>query len=55
MTSLSKAAMNGHSCIVDILLNFGANPRIKNLKGETGLALACMNENHIICEQLIVA
>ena len=50
MTSLSKAAMNGHSSIVDILLKFGANPRIENSKGETALALASMNEDHIICE-----
>lgn len=50
MTSVSKAAMGGHSDIVGILLKFGANPRLENSKGETALALACMNENHIICE-----
>jgi ankyrin repeat protein len=36
-------------------LRFGANPRKKNDRGESALALACMQENAEICEKLIYA
>ena len=55
MTSLMKATMNNHVRIVSTLLEFGANPRLSNLKGETALHMACMNENFAICQQLLVA
>lgn len=41
-TSLMKASMNGHVEIVDTLLKFGANPRLKNEMSETALTIACM-------------
>ena len=50
-----KAAINGHLKIIELLLRFGANPRLENLKGENALTLACMQENFEICEKLIVA
>jgi ankyrin repeat protein len=40
-----KASINNHIEIVKILLNFGANPRIKTSSGESSLTLACMQEN----------
>ena len=50
-----KASINGHLEIVRLLLRFGANPRKKNKRGESSLALACMQENFHICERLIFA
>ena len=54
LTPLMKAAINGHLevipifpyslQIVKLLLRFGASPRIKNGRGESALALACMQE-----------
>ena len=41
--------------IVDILLNFGANPLAMNSNGETALIFACFQENLIICQKLIAA
>ena len=41
--------------IVEILLIFGANPRLKNNSGETALSIACIHENYKICEKLLVA
>ena len=55
MTCLMKAAINNFYQILDILLNFGANPRIHNIRGDSALSLACMNENFKIAERLIVA
>lgn len=54
-TSLMKASINGHLRIVELLLRFGADPRVTNARGETALTLACMQENFAICERLIVA
>lgn len=54
-TSLMKASINGHLKIVELLLRFGADPKITNARGETALTLACMQENFAICERLIVA
>jgi ankyrin repeat protein len=42
LTPLMKASINGHLDIVRLLLRFGANPRKKNKRGESSLALACM-------------
>ena len=50
-----KASINGHLEIVKLLLKFGANPRKKNRRQESALALACMQENVEICERLIIA
>lgn len=50
-----KASINGHLKIVELLLRFGADPKITNARGETALTLACMQENFAICERLIVA
>ena len=55
LTPLMKASINGHLEIVKLLLRFGANPRKKNKRGESSLALACMQENFHICERLIYA
>lgn len=45
LTSLMKASINNHKEIVDILLRFGANPRIISARGESSLTLAVMQEN----------
>lgn len=50
-----KASINNHVEIVKMLLNYGANPRIKTERGESSLTLAVMQENREICEQLILA
>lgn len=50
-----KASINGHFKIVELLLRFGANPRIENKNGENALTLACAQENFTICEKLLVA
>lgn len=50
-----KASINNHGGIVQILLNFGANPRATTVRGESSLTLACMQENVGICEKLILA
>ena len=50
-----KAAINNHYDIVELMLNFGANPRIENPQGETALSMACIQENYNICKKLIVA
>jgi len=55
LTPLMKASINGHLEIVKLLLKFGANPRKKNKRLESSLALACMQENTAICERLIIA
>lgn len=55
MTCLMKAAINNFEDIVRILINFGANPRLQNEKGDTALSLACINENFQICERLIIS
>jgi ankyrin repeat protein len=55
LTSLMKASINNHLEIVKMLLNFGANPRIRTKNGESALTLACMQENLQIVEKLIVA
>lgn len=55
LTSLMKASINNHSKIVQMLLNFGANPRATTIRGESSLTLACMQENDEICERLIKA
>ena len=55
LTSLMKASINNHLEIVRLLLQFGANPRIVTMNGESSLTLACMQENQDICERLIVA
>jgi ankyrin repeat protein len=41
-TSLMKASINGHLKIVELLLRFGANPRVENARNETALTLAVM-------------
>ena len=50
-----KASINNHIEIVKILLIFGANPRIKTSSGESSLTLACMQENLIVVEKLVIA
>ena len=50
-----KASINDHLEIVKLLLNFGANPRIRTANGESSLTLACMQENKDIVERLIIA
>lgn len=55
LTSLMKASINNHVEIVKLLLNFGANPRIRTKNGESSLTLACMQENKQIVEKLIIA
>ena len=50
-----KSSINGHLEIVKLLLKFGANPRKKNKRGESALAMACMQENVKICERLLFA
>ena len=42
LTPLMKASINNHLEIVKLLLRFGANPRKKNKRGESALAMACM-------------
>jgi len=42
LTCLMKASINNHIEIVNILLRFGANPRIKTDSGESSLTLAVM-------------
>lgn len=41
LTPLMKASVKGKLEIVQLLLRYGANPRIKDLKGESALAKAC--------------
>lgn len=55
LTPLMKASINNHLGIVKMLLNYGANPRIKTERGESSLTLAVMQENLEICEELILA
>lgn len=55
MTCLMKAAMSGHLEVVELLLTYGANPRITNPKGETALSLAILEEKIGVCERLLVA
>lgn len=55
LTPLMKASIKGHLEIVKMLLKFGANPRKKNKRSESSLALACMQENAAIVERLIIA
>lgn len=50
-----KATMKNSPEIVDILLTFGANPRLENANGETALSMACIQENPKICEKLLIA
>lgn len=54
-TCLMKAVRKNYYDIVELLLNFGANPRIENSQGETALSMACIQENAEICEKLICA
>lgn len=54
-TCLMKAVRKNYFDIVELLLNFGANPRFENCQGETALSMACVEENPEICEKLIVA
>lgn len=42
LTSLMKASINNHLEIVQMLLNFGASPRITTQRGESALTLASM-------------
>ena len=42
LTPLMKASINNHVEIVKMLLNYGANPRIKTERGESSLTLAVM-------------
>ena len=37
-----KAAMKNNYDIVELLLTFGADPRIENGQGETALSMACI-------------
>ena len=50
-----KASINGHLKIVELLLRFGANPRVENARNETALTLAVIQENLDICERLIIS
>ena len=50
-----KAVRKNHYDIVEVLLNFGANPRKENAIGETALSMACIQENFDISMKLIVA
>ena len=54
-TSLMKASINSHVRIVELLLRFGASPKLTNNRGENALTLACMQENYAICERLLIA
>ena len=54
LTPLMKASINNHKEIVKMLLNYGANPRIKTERGESSLTLAVMQDNKEICEELIL-
>ena len=55
LTCLMKSSINNHIEIVNILLRFGASPRITTDRGESSLTLAVMQENLEICEKLIIA
>ena len=50
-----KASSNGHIRIVELLLRYGADPRVTNARGESALTLSCLQENFEICQRLIVA
>ena len=50
-----KATMNNHAEITELLLNYGANPRLENFLGETALSISCVQSNSLICQQLLVA
>ena len=50
-----KASINGHLKIVELLLRFGASPRVTNNRGESALTLAIMQESYNICERLLIA
>lgn len=50
-----KACMNGHLEIVEMLLQFGANPRLENDLGETALSLSCFQQHVEICQRLVIA
>lgn len=55
LTCLMKASINNHIDIVNTLLRFGANPRIKTDRCESSLTLAVMQGHLEICEKLIIA
>lgn len=54
-TALMKASINGHLKIVELLLKFGASPRLLNNREENALTLSIMQENFNICERLLIA
>ena len=54
-TCLMKAAINGYVEIVELLLTFGANPRVCNRLGETALTMAVLEKKIKVCEKLLVA
>jgi ankyrin repeat protein len=53
LTPLMYAARSGNLYNVKILLDYGANPKLKNLKGQTALDLA-RNENMNECIEMLM-
>lgn len=52
-TALIKAIDNNSTELVDVLLNAGADPRVRRLSGETALSIAANNGREDIVDRLI--
>ncbi|XP_061435869.1 26S proteasome non-ATPase regulatory subunit 10-like, partial [Lethenteron reissneri] len=53
-TPLHRAAAQGHSCCVQLLLQHGASSNLQDAQGNTPLHLACEEERTDVAQLLLV-